>query len=1620
MNTSKRFSCFIMGEGMLPIRCAEILRDREQTLYGILSSDPAVHGWAREREIPLIDPEHEDIVTFLRQHAFDYLFSIINPRILSQGVLALPRRCAINYHDAPLPRYAGFNATSRAIMRGERVHGVTWHAVSERVDGGDILKQALFEIAERETAFTLNAKCYDAAISSFTELIDDIACDRVSIRKQNLTERTFFSRSKSPSSACLLSLNRPAHEISAFVRGLDLGSHPNPLGLPKLAIGRDWIIVSEIEVLNSMSALAPGTVTHIDASVVRVATRDREIALRKLLTIDGQPLPLAELVTTFGLYEGYQFNELDAEVATRITTYHSSIGQHEAFWAKRLESLEPITLPYMHQKQSHVSTAQRSSVSMQVPAEIHNTMIHSSAAGRRGDVLLAAFAAYLARIGEVWDFALGYRDSELASAVADVEGVFAAQVPLHVSMESTQSFEEVLRAVGGQVTLVRKRKTYVRDIMARYPALRAKAQVQGAHPPSMCVEQVEALHDSHVSPGSELTLVIEADGGACLWVYNPEVFDRESVEQMRHQFTAFLHALVTDPEQRISDLPLMTGQERHRLLVEWNATQTAYPKDRCLHHLFEAKAERTPDAVAVVFEDTHLTYRELNRRANQLAHYLQRIGVGPEVLVGLCVERSLDMMVGLLGILKAGGAYVPLDPAFPSERIAFMVEDAQAPVLVTQQHLLAHLPGRGTRAVCLDTDVGVLTQQSQANPLSPVTSADLAYVIYTSGSTGRPKGVQILHRAVVNFLLSMAEQPGLGAEDTLLAVTTLSFDIAALELFLPLITGARVIVAGRDVVTDGEALREMLESSGTTVMQATPATWRLLLAAGWHGRSALKILCGGEALPLELARQLLPKAASLWNLYGPTETTIWSSVCKIEPGEEVISIGRPIANTQIYLLDAHLQPVPIGVPGELLIGGDGLARGYLHRPELTAERFIPDPWSSEPGARLYKTGDLARYRPDRTIEHLGRLDFQVKVRGFRIELGEIEAVLAQHPAVHQAVAVAREDVPGDKRLAAYVVQKSHTPGPDELEESGAEQPSQWQAVWNQTYHQQNATHDPTFNTSGWVSSYTHQPFTEEEMRDWVHGTVERILTLEPHHVLEIGCGTGLLLYRIAPHCSSYRGTDISQVALDRLQETLTHQGLANVSLEKRPADDFSGWQAGTFDTVILNSVVQYFPSIDYFVRVLEGAMRVVKPTGTVFVGDVRNLQLLEAFHTSVQMQHSTPGQTKTEVMQRVKMRMAQEQELLIDPTFFSAFQERSPQLSYVDLQLKRGRHHTEMTRFRYDALLYVGREVEPPTELSWIDWEGEGLSLETVSHILEGEPEVVGIAGIPNARVQAEVEMLAWLKSQHGPETVDGVQQLLRNRTKVGVDPEELWALSQKMPYAVEISWSGPGNTGTFDVIFRRRFKGRAARSQEVLSIHTGGLKQRVWGEYANAPLQRQETSALVPQLRSLLKERLPDYMIPASIILLDALPLTPNGKVDRKALPAPDTMGLERTDTYVAPRTSTEQILASIWTQVLHIERVGIHDNFFELGGHSLMAMQVNARLRKILQTELPLARFFENSTIAELSKIIEHNTSSDAQLQAPTLQLVPREAHRRKLSSLLSTAESESAQGINERGMQ
>jgi len=652
-------------------------------------------------------------------------------------------------------------------------------------------------------------------------------------------------------------------------------------------------------------------------------------------------------------------------------------------------------------------------------------------------VLLAAFQALLTRYTRQDDIAVGLTISEDGKPQSDTGSVNEpVALPIRVDMSGDPRFRELLVRVSEIVSRAREHQNvrWERVVQAvqpesdasRHPVYQVLFAFENSEFGNSNKQNVDLETDCGPSLFDlQLRVRERGDGLAAQFLYSTDLFDSTTIRRLAGHYQRLLEGLVENPEERISRLPIPTEREREQLVLKWNDTWMEYPRQLCVHQLIEAQASRTPNATAVVFGSERLSFGELDRRANQLAHYLIKLGATPDGLVGICLERSLEMVVGLLGILKAGAAYVPLDPAYPQDRIAFMLQDSEVPLLLTQSGLTGNLPDvGGAQVVLIDSHWPEISRQSQNTPAPALNPENRAYVIYTSGSTGKPKGVEVTHRGVVNFLTTMAKQPGMTCSDRLLAVTTLSFDIAGLEIYLPLMQGASVEIVSREIASDGNQLLARLSQSGATVMQATPATWRMLLEAGWTGDRRLKILIGGEAVSQKLAAQLTQKAASVWNMYGPTETTIWSTISKLD-GQCAVTIGRPIGNTEIFILDKILQPVPIGVAGELHIGGDGLARGYLKRPELTAERFIAHPLNPDPRARLYKTGDLVRYLPNGNIEFLGRIDHQVKIRGFRIELGEIETVLRQHSAINDAVVVAREDTPGDKRVVAYFVA---TPG----------------------------------------------------------------------------------------------------------------------------------------------------------------------------------------------------------------------------------------------------------------------------------------------------------------------------------------------------------------------------------------------------------------------------------------------------------------------------------------------------------------------------------------------------------------------------------------------------------------
>ncbi len=1099
----------------------------------------------------------------------------------------------------------------------------------------------------------------------------------------------------------------------------------------------------------------------------------------------------------------------------------------------------------------------------------------------------------------------------------------------------------------------------------------------------------------------DLTLdLCERDGQLrCMWEYATDLFVAATIGRMARHFEVLLTAIAQNPQQpplqSIGQLPLMTNAEIQQLQV-WNQTDTDYPQDQTLVTLFERQVATTPDRIAVVFEDQSLSYQELNQQANQLAEYLLELKQEQQLpdnpAIAICIERSLDMIVGLFGILKAGGAYVPIDPNYPQERIRLMLEDCGAKILLTHSQLqdqLASTSGdRQYQVICLDADN--FATQSIDNPNCQSQPDDLAYVIYTSGSTGRPKGVQILHHGLTNYLHWAKDFYRVAQGQGSPVQSSLSFDATITSLYLPLICGRTTILIREK--QEIEALATIVKNSQhLSLVKITPSHLEILNQQLAHDTLPHRVnafVLGGEALHAHQIAPWLTHAPDtrLVNEYGPTEAVVGCCVYEATGKIDLVGdllIGQPIANTRIYILDDRHQPLPIGIPGELCIAGVGLARGYLNRPELTAAKFIElDLFGNR--ERVYKTGDLAKWLADGNLAYLGRIDNQVKLRGFRIELGEIEALLATHPNIGQAVVILAGEEAINRRLLAYIVP---TPTDNDLEANSlqAEQVDLWQQVFNDSYSQpQTSTDDPTLNLAGWNDSYTGTPIPPAAMQEWRDTTVAQILELKPNRIWEIGCGTGLLLFKIAPHCQQYLGTDFSPGALQYIDRHLKQQSFQDkVTLKTSAAHQFDGIETNAYDLVIMNSVIQYFPSVDYLLSVIEGAIDTVTDRGAIAIGDVRNLRLLETFHTAVEFYRAPDELSIQDLRQQIQTSIRTEGELLIDPDFFIALKHKFPRISHVQIQLKPGDLQTEMSRFRYDVVLYLDRIDIPITEPEWLDWQTEQLDLATIEQILTTQqPDLLGIKDIQNARLTSEMLLLEEVSRSANTDTVADLKVAVAH-AKLGIEPEAVRTLVRDLPYTPFVQ-PNTADFSHYDVVFQRNIYENLTlprfSQREILQI-------KPWQNYTNQPLQAggdRLDPALLAQFRDFLGKTLPEYMIPSHFIGLEKLPLTPNGKIDRQALPAPNAT-ISSTDIEL-PVTSTEKMLAQIWAKLLKYAAIARTDNFFKLGGHSLLATQLIARIRDNFKIELPLRQVFESPTLDRLATYLDtciwiNSTTADLQ---------------------------------------
>ncbi|MFD0558674.1 amino acid adenylation domain-containing protein [Stackebrandtia endophytica] len=984
-----------------------------------------------------------------------------------------------------------------------------------------------------------------------------------------------------------------------------------------------------------------------------------------------------------------------------------------------------------------------------------------------------------------------------------------------------------------------------------------------------------------------------------------------------------------------------------------------------VHALFEHQARLSPHATALVVdaaaegetsgevgpeqaEPAHhpeLTYAELDARATRLARELIARGVRPEQPVAVLAHRSPGLVVATLAVFKAGAVFLPIDPALPRARVQLLLKDAQPGLVVTVAAPESSIVDGAIPSMALDR-WGATVEPTVADGTAPLPKVDIrqvAYLMYTSGSTGRPKGVLVTHAGVAGLVESQRDRLAPGPGSTVLQFASPSFDASFWELCMGLLSGARLLVAGSDQVMPGPELVALLRRHQVTHVTLPPSALAVLSPQDLPTVTDMTV--AGEALPPDLVADWAA-GRRMVNAYGPTECTVCVSISSVLPAPGATPpIGLPVSGTRVYVLGESLELVPPGVTGELYVTGEGLARGYLGMPGQTADRFVADPYG-EPGQRMYRTGDLARWNNHGELEFEGRVDDQVKIRGFRIEPGEVESALRAHSSVASA-AVTLWDQPAGPQLAGYVVPAAAGEVDTEGEKVGA-----WRGLYDSLYADPQPPTGPDF--TGWNSVYDGEPIPSAEMLEWRDETVSRIHTLSPRRVLEVGAGSGLILTELVGDCESYWATDISAAAVERLEDRRRQLGASGRHMEVRrlPADSVDGLPTGYFDTIILNSVIQYLPSRDHLDRVMLRLFDLLADGGSVFVGDVRDLRSLRVLREAVHRTRTSAPDDPAERAAAVSRAVRGERELLVAPDYFAALGARLPGLGSVEVQTKRGRAHNELTRYRYDVVL--PKSLPTPTDSEHrIDWHADLADPDALERLITGADTRLRLCRVPNGRITAD----------------------LPPGSESGVDPEFMHELGERLGYGVAVVPSGGGERGEYDVLLCA--DGRRPRASYLPVDPPPAAEQ--WTNLPATPPQ-EDLSAV---LREWLVRQLPDYLVPASIQVVDELPLTISGKIDRSRLPRPNpvaAMGRR-------PRTATEEILCGLFEGLLGVERVGIDESFFERGGHSLLATRLVSRVRSALGVELPLRLVFEEPTVAGLAKIV-----GEADRARPAVTRMPR----------------------------
>ncbi|HIQ21834.1 MAG TPA: amino acid adenylation domain-containing protein, partial [Planctomycetes bacterium] len=1162
------------------------------------------------------------------------------------------------------------------------------------------------------------------------------------------------------------------------------------------------------------------TMHHIISDGWSMNVMLRELAALYDARLRGKPNPLEPLEIQYADFAAWQQSRLAGDALAADVHY----------WQSRLaDAPSALNLPADRPRPA-VPTFEGAIRTFQWPKEL-SARVSGLARQLRTTpfvILLSAFNVLLSRFCRQEDIIVGTAAANRSrKELEGLVGFFVNSLALRTDLSGGPTFAELVRRVGRVVLEAHAHQELPFEQLVELlepdrqgnqsPVFQVALVMENAplELPEHDGLRIEPIPVDNGTAKHDLTLFFWHQGDKLVGYaeYQTALFEIDTIDRILASLQTVTEAATSDPDQPIHALPLTDARQRRHLQ---RLSHRAVPhKPACLHHLFEEQVRLGPERPALRTPAGEWTYGQLDAWANRLAHWFRGRGLSAEQFVAVCLPRSAEWIGAMLATWKAGGAYLPLDPRQPPQRLAQIVQDAKPRLVLTDGPAGQELAAAGVRVVMLEALAAQLAPFNAHAPEWNVRPQQLAYVIYTSGSTGQPKGVLVEHDGAVNFVRAQNRLLGVEPEWRVLQFFAPCFDGSIAEVFNALASGACLVIGEPETYVQPVALEALIRQERVNLAQLTPTMLATLSARNLPELAT--IISAGETLPPEVAARWAP-GRRLFNAYGPTEATIGACMTLLDgPVGHRAPIGRPLDNVRIYVLDEHLQPVPVGVPGEICIGGMGVARGYLGRPELTRKCFLPDPFrTDQPRARLYRTGDLGRWRSDGNLEFLGRLDEQLKVRGYRIEPDEVAAVLQQHPRVEQAAVVARQDVSGEKRLVAYVVaRRGGAENGRRRTVAEEEQLNHWRTLMDDLFRRTPPPADPTFHIAGWISSRTGRFFPAEEIRQWVEASTRQIRALRARKVLEIGCKTGLLLFRVAPYCQRYVATEFSGAFVQWLEDVIRRDpGLSDrVRLLHRAPHELDELGGEPFDLIVLNAVVQFSPSVDYLLRLVDRLQPLVAPGGHILLGDVRSLPLQPLQACSIELARASDEMSRQALLARVSHHMDREEELLVHPNLFRQLGARLSRLSTAEVLLKRGTATNEWVQYRYDVLLHFDHH-EPREVAASFDWADRRVPLRRMARMVLDLPGMaVAVRSVPNGRLSRDLAAWQLAQDPSGPTTVGLLREAIgQRRDPTALDPEALWQWAESRGLEASIEWSRQGeDEGRFDVLLAAPRQAEAA-----------------------------------------------------------------------------------------------------------------------------------------------------------------------------------------------------------------